>query len=253
VRDELATDRSHACVLQAACQRVLAHARGHGFERTVVAAHAFVAGGAACQSERAISVGGIGDTPSAALDGPSYVALGHLHRPQEIALSGSGSGTRLRYSGSPLAYSFSERSHDKSVSLVELDARGVASVEPVAAPVPRPLVEVRGTLEELVASGRGVGAAHARSWVRAVITDRERPLQAMEALRAVWPHTVELSFEPEGATGRDPEVVVISATTDPVDVCARFVAATSGDALDESEAALLREAVETSLHRDSVA
>ncbi len=251
VRDDLGADRSHASVLRAACARAMGHAEAAGLTRTVVVAHAFVAGGTASDSERAVAVGGIGDTPSAALDGPSYVALGHLHGPQEITLHGS--ATRLRYSGSPLAFSFSERHHTKSVALVEIDAAGTAEVELVAAPVPRALVEVRGTLAELVENGRRTGARYACSWVRAVITDRERPLQTMEALRTVWPHTVDLTFEPAGACGADPGVVVITATTDPVDVCARFVAAAGGSDPVRAEITLLRAAIEAALHEQTVA
>src|SRR6266571_3215913 len=95
-----------------------ADAKRRGIGRTVVAAHAFVTGAAGCDSERDIRVGGIGDTPASVFDGLTYVALGHLHGQQDV---GSGAaGATVRYCGSPLAFSFSERHHNKSVTLAEI-------------------------------------------------------------------------------------------------------------------------------------
>ena len=103
VRDYLGADRSHESVLRAATSRLLADSRERGLERVVVMAHAFVTGSesaAVSESERDLRVGGIADSPASALDGPAYVALGHLHRPQDVRLTGS--STVVRYSGSPL-------------------------------------------------------------------------------------------------------------------------------------------------------
>jgi exonuclease SbcD len=88
-------------------------------------AHAWVTGGDASESERDITVGGVGQVPARLFDGFSYAALGHLHGQQTLA-------GHLRYSGSPLPYSFSEAAHRKGSWLVELDAAGTARVERVA-------------------------------------------------------------------------------------------------------------------------
>jgi exonuclease SbcD len=84
----------------------------------IVMAHAFVAGGATSDSERDLSVGGAATVPVATFAGADYVALGHLHRPQRV-------GTAARYAGSPLALSFSEAAHDKSLAIVELGGAGL--------------------------------------------------------------------------------------------------------------------------------
>jgi exonuclease SbcD len=243
--------RTHAAVLSAANSLVLADAERRGFRRTVVAAHAFLTGGQASDSERDIRVGGIADAAAGVLEGHTYVALGHLHGPQEVALSG---GT-ARYSGSPLAYSFSERSHAKSVAVVELGPPGSsAEVESVPTPVPRPLVEVRGRLDDLVERGRGVDAALADSWVRAVITDPGRPLAPLERLREVWPHTVDLAFEPDGGRSAAAGATAgLSPEADPVVVCARFVEYVGGAEPDAREAAVLRAAVEAAAGPGSAA
>ncbi len=91
-----------------------------GLARTVVLAHAFVAGGAKGDSERDITVGGVELVPADVFAGVDYVALGHLHRAQQIS-------TAIHYSGSPLAYSFTEAGHVKSVKLVDLDADGLST------------------------------------------------------------------------------------------------------------------------------
>jgi aminoglycoside phosphotransferase (APT) family kinase protein len=89
--------------------------------RPVVLAHAFVGGGVPSESERDICVGGVDLVPAPVFDGVDYVALGHLHRPQTLS-------PRLRYSGSPMAYSFGEAGQQKLVWLVDLDAAGLADL-----------------------------------------------------------------------------------------------------------------------------
>ena len=143
-----------------------------GLERVVVMAHAFVTGGSACESEREIRVGGVGDTPAEVFDGVNYVALGHLHGPQEVRLAGS--PTVVEYSGSPLAFSFSERDHTKSVTVVDIDAAGVVATRRVPAPVPRPLVQVSGRLADLLDRAQGDLAGLADAWVKVVLTDPGR-------------------------------------------------------------------------------
>src|SRR5699024_8647634 len=103
--------------------------------RSVVLAHAFVTGGAASDSERTIAVGGVEQVPADVFDGIDYVALGHLHGPQRLA-------EQLRYSGSPLAYSFSEEKQRKSVWIVDLDARGLSEVRRAELPAARELATV---------------------------------------------------------------------------------------------------------------
>src|SRR5215831_756531 len=136
VLGELGADRSHTSVLAAATALIKADAKQRGITRTVVAAHAFVTGASACDSERDIRVGGIGDAPASVFAGLTYVALGHLHGQQDVPLAG---GTVVRYCGSPLAFSFSERYHAKSVTLAEIHGAGEVIVTRLATPVPRPL------------------------------------------------------------------------------------------------------------------
>ena len=114
--------------------------------RSVVLAHAFVAGGAGSESERPLSVGGAGTVEASAFAGFDYVALGHLHRPQSLARD------RLVYAGSLLKYSFDEATHRKSVSLVEMDAAGACTVERIALTPRREVRRISGLHAELLAA-----------------------------------------------------------------------------------------------------
>lgn len=223
---ELEVERSHAGVLGALAGRIRADAGARGIGRTVVMAHAFITGGAASDSEREIRVGGVGDTPAGVFDGFSYVALGHLHGPQEVSLPGS--TTTLAYSGSPLAFSFSEREHAKSVAVVDIDAAGVVTTRRVPAPVPRPLRQVTGRLDDLLARAQGELADLADAWVKVVLTDPGRVASPMERLRAHWPHTLVLEFAPERDDDSPIGLTRLTEASDPVEICAEFVAAVSG-------------------------
>jgi exonuclease SbcD len=185
--------RSHTAVLTAAMDRVRADlaARPAG-TRAVVLAHAFVHGGQASDSERDITVGGVASVPAAVFDGVHYAALGHLHGCQTLA-------PRVRYSGSPLAYSFSEADHRKSMWLIDLDGAGEITAERLYCPVPRPLARLRGTLGQLLEDP--AHERHHQAWVEATLTDPVRPAEPMARLAERFPHILHLAFEPEGADG----------------------------------------------------
>ena len=105
-------------------------------------AHAYVTGGATSDSERDISVGGVSAVHPKVFAGADYVALGHLHGRQRVR-------DGVRYSGSPVALSFSEATHTKGSWLVDLGSAGV-TVEAVDAPVERPLAVLRGDIDLLL-------------------------------------------------------------------------------------------------------
>ena len=250
VMDELGAERSHASVLAAAVRLIKADANNRGLGRTVAAAHAFVTGGMPSDSERDIRVGGIGDAPASVFAGLSYVALGHLHGQQD--LSATAPGTTVRYSGSPLAFSFSERYHTKSVALAEIDGAGQVRIAKLATPVPRPLREVRGRLDDLLAGTGSAGASDLdEAWVRVVLTDPVRPAAPMERLRAKWPRTLVLDFAPDGEmTSAASDLGRLARTADPLQICGHFVEFTSGGAADEDQQAVLRNVIEAVLASD---
>ncbi|KRF32388.1 exonuclease SbcCD subunit D [Nocardioides sp. Soil805] len=227
--------RSHQAAIGVAMARVRADlASRSGSTRSVVMAHAFVAGAEPSDSERDISVGGVSRVATSAFDGIDYVALGHLHGRHTLSDS-------IRYSGSPLAYSFSEADHRKGSWLVDLDADGLARAEFVEAPVPRRLARLSGDLETLLSDPRL--AAHEDAWVQATLTDRVRPLHAMDRLRARFPHALVLGFAPAGApTATTP--AARATGRDDHDVALDFIAELRGAPATAAESSLLRDAVD---------
>ncbi|MFG3498989.1 exonuclease SbcCD subunit D [Streptomyces sp. NPDC047928] len=198
VRERFGVRRSgHEAVLRAAMDRVRADLAGRpAGTRSVVLAHAFVAGGEPSDSERDITVGGVAAVPAGVFDGVDYVALGHLHGSQTLT-------ERVRYSGSPLAYSFSECHHRKTMWLVDLGADGEIAAERVDCPVPRPLARLQGTLAQLLSDP--ALDRHEDSWTEVTLTDAVRPTEPMARLTERFPHTLSLVFAPDRPDG-DPHL-----------------------------------------------
>jgi len=233
------TNRSHAAAMGEAMRRVREDLGGRRGARSVVLAHAFVANGSEqsvdrSDSERDISVGGVQLVPTSVFDDVSYAALGHLHGRQTLTET-------VRYSGSPLAYSFSEANHRKGSWLVELGPDRVTRAEFVDAPVPRALTLLRGELETLLTDP--ALTEHEDSWVQVTLTDAVRPMQAMERLRRRFPHTLLLSFESTA-----PVVGALPHAQGPVrrdrELVADFIAELRGAPASNDELALLGRAVD---------
>ncbi|MEE1620817.1 exonuclease SbcCD subunit D [Zafaria sp. J156] len=209
----------HGPVVAAAVGRIRddVEARGAGTLplRTIVMAHVFAAGGSGSDSERELSVGGLEIVPVDVFEGFDYLALGHLHGRQTLRPG-------VRYSGSPLPYSFSEAAHVKGSFIVETSADGI-DVEEVEWSRPRPLAVLRGRLEELLADEALAWAEPA--YCQVTLTDADRPAQAMQRLRERFPETLVLAFEPEGRReerGRSyGERIAAAAST--LEVCSGFV------------------------------
>ncbi|GAB3205436.1 exonuclease SbcCD subunit D [Marinactinospora thermotolerans] len=230
-------ERSHAAALGHAMDLVRADlATRPAGTRSVVLSHAFVSGGEPSDSERDISVGGAAHVPAGVFAGVDYVALGHLHGRQ-------GMGGTVRYSGSPLAYSFSEEHHVKGCWLVDIDAAGAVTAEFVEAPVPRPIARLRGTLDALLGEDRW--ETYTDHWVQVTLTDPVRPAAPMERLRARFPHALHLEFAPEGVRPDDgPRWAERVAERSEIELALDFVDWSRGSAATPEERGLLQRAFE---------
>lgn len=181
--------KGHNGVLTEAMRRIEAdRVRRTPRTRSVVLAHAFVTGGQGTDSERTIAVGGVEQVGGEVFQGTDYVALGHLHGPQTLA-------EHLRYSGSPLPYSFSEARQRKSVWLVDLDASGLAEVRRHELPVPRRLAGLTGRIDELLTAEEHEDVVDC--YLSVTLTDSVRPLDAMRRLRTRFPYAVHLDWRPD--------------------------------------------------------
>jgi len=236
VRGEMpAAGKGHQGVLRHAIGQIKDDADTRGIRRRVVLAHGWVTGGVASESERDITVGGVGQAPAELFDGFSYVAMGHLHGQQTVA-------GHLRYSGSPLPYSFSEASHHKGSWLVELDEAGLARAEPVPAPAYRRLSVLRGRLADLLASP--AYADIEQDFVSVTLTDPARPEAPMDALRTRFPHILILTFDPDGAVADGRGYRARVAGRDDLAIAAEFVQHVRNAPATQPERRLLAEAFE---------
>ena len=234
--------RSHAAVLGAAMARIRADLAVRGDRvRSVVVAHAFVTSGSTPEvsdSERDISVGGVESVHPSLFDGVHYVALGHLHGAQRVG------GDRVRYSGSPLRYSFSEVHQHKQVLLVDLDEHGQVEVEPVEIVQPRGMAVLRGSFEELMSSADHL--AHVDDWVQVTVTDPERPAGLRQRVVERFPHALSIRHEPTSgplAAGATADARVPKA---PAEVAASFVHHVTGGHISELELEAFTRAYESS-------
>lgn len=155
--------------------------------RNVLITHQFVTGGVRSDSEE-ITVGGTDNVDAAVFDIFDYVALGHLHGAQKIGRE------TLRYSGTPLKYSFSEKDQEKSVALVELGAKGDISVSTLLLTPRRDLREIRGTYTELTLRDNYAGSK-TEDYIHAVLTDENDVPNALARLRSIYPNLMKLDYD----------------------------------------------------------
>lgn len=236
-RDELAAvdrPRTHETVLDLALSRIRPDRTSR---RSLAVVHAFVTGASTSDSERTLSVGGTDLVPASVLDGFSYVALGHLHRPQII-----GGDESIRYSGTPLPYSFSEEG-PKSVVLIDLAVDGSCSTTIVEIPVGRRVTTIVGPIEELLASD-----AHPEAldlYVKAVLTDPEFVVDAKARLADRYRHIVDVVLEPIADVDDGPRIEPEARSSlTPLDTIDRFWADVVGTTLDDTDRATFIEVLD---------
>ena len=167
---------------------VLRHCTPDPGHRSVLVAHQFVAGAAACESEEP-SVGGVDSVDTALFDAFDYVALGHLHSPQKVGRE------TLRYCGTPLKYSFSEVSHKKSVTVVEMGEKGSVGIRTVPLVPRRDMSELRGTYNTLMLRENYEGKPFRNDYLHITLTDEEDIPNAVSNLRVVYPNLMRLDYD----------------------------------------------------------
>ena len=155
--------------------------------RNVLVTHQFVTGAERCESEE-LSVGGADNVDASVFAPFDYVALGHLHGPQRV-----GSDT-IRYCGTPLKYSFSEKDHVKSVTVVELEEKGTVHVRTLPLTPLHDLRQIRGSYEELTLRENYLGTA-VEDYLHVVLTDEEDVPGAIGRLRSIYPNIMKLDYD----------------------------------------------------------
>lgn len=233
-------ERSHTAVNTAALGRIeedmrtrTVSGRGAGEPYRIVLSHSFVVGAEPTESERDITVGGADSISSHLfrLGGlTDYVALGHIHGPQQVGTQGD---PLMRYSGSPIAFSFSEQNHVKSSVILDTQASDPISLVPT--PVYRPLATLEDTLDNLLSAKYGAYTDH---FLRIRVTDPDRPPDLFAKLAARFPHVLVHEHITQATEVAVAELSAIK--TDPLAVLREFFEHSGGRELTGAECDLLR-------------
>ena len=156
-------------------------------KRNVLLAHQFVTGAARCDSEE-LSVGGLDDVDASIFDGFDYVALGHLHGPQKIGKE------TVRYSGTPLKYSFSEANQKKAAVIVDVEEKGKINIQQIPFLPKHDMREIRGTYMEVTALDF-YKDMKTDDYLHITLTDEEDIPDAIGKLRTIYPNIMKLSYD----------------------------------------------------------
>ena len=206
-------------------------------QRNVLVTHQFVTGAARCDSEE-ISVGGTDNVDVSVFEPFDYVALGHIHGPQQVGRE------TVRYCGTPLKYSFSEAKHQKSVTVVELGKKGAVSVRTVPLTPMRDLAELRGTYEELTFRGFYDGTSYPRDYVHITLTDEEDIPDAVSKLRIIYPNLMKLDYDNK----RTRAGIVLEGAEDqqrsPLELLEEFYEKQNGQPMGEEQRAFAKNLME---------
>ncbi len=221
-----------------ACRVAIAHMGVNESERNVILAHQFVTGATRCESEEVV-VGGLDNVDASVFDPFDYVALGHIHGKQSIGRES------VRYCGTPLKYSFSEKDHKKSVTVVELGKKGDVQIREVPLSPLHNLREIRGTYNELTAKSFYEGTA-VEDYIHAVLTDEEDVIDAMARLRVIYPNLMKLSYDNKRTRSNQ----VIEGAVDveqrsPLDLFSEFYEKQNNQELSEEQKAFVRSCIES--------
>ena len=207
-------------------------------KRNVVLSHQLVTayGTAPDRADDEIKLGGMDNVDVSVYDAFDYVALGHVHRPQRVGRD------TVRYSGSPLKYSFSEARYDKSAALIELgekkpgdDVGECVSFELIPLVPLHDVREVRGTLADVLAMGTALDAS--QDYLHITLSDEHPQLDAMAKIHEVFPNAMMLDYDnvtvlvdrPQTQLTADPD------SMDPLEMFGAFYESQVGNPLDDEQ------------------
>ena len=157
-------------------------------QRNVLITHQFVTGAQRSDSEE-LSVGGTDNIGAEVFCDFDYVALGHIHGPQNM------DSGRIRYCGSPLKYSFSEAAQQKSVTVAELKEKGTLEIHTVPLIPRRDMVELKGSYQKLTLRESYENTTYQEDYTHITLTDEEDIPDAVAKLRAVYHNLMKLDYD----------------------------------------------------------
>lgn len=172
-----------------AVKTVIDHMHVDTSKRNVLITHQFVTGAVRSESED-ISVGGTDNVDASVFEPFDYVALGHIHRAQTC-----GGGEYIRYSGTPLKYSFSEANDKKTVTVVEMNDKGHMTLNGIPLVPKRDMVEIKGTYEELTLKSFYENTTYQEDYIHITLTDEEDIPDVLTKLRVIYKNIMKLDYD----------------------------------------------------------
>lgn len=170
-----------------ACREAIRHMNIDKSETNILIAHQFVTGAQRCESEEVV-VGGLDNVDSSVFDDFDYVALGHIHGKQKIKRE------CVRYCGTPLKYSFSEKDHKKSITVIDIDENKKISISEILLTPMHDLRQIKGTYLELTSKKNYENTA-TDDYIHAILTDEDDVIDAIGKLRVIYPNLMKLSYD----------------------------------------------------------
>ena len=205
--------------------------------RNILITHQFVTGAQKSDSEE-ISVGGTDNVDSSAFDGFDYVALGHIHSPQNVG------GEMIRYCGTPLKYSFSEANQEKSVTVVDFGKKGDITVRTVPLEPMHDMRIVRGGFD-YICSKECSSQGDSKDYIHAVLTDEEDIPEAMGRLRGVYPNIMSLEYDNRRTRSSHGSIETADADNRlPIELFEEFYKLSNGGEMSEQQRELVQSLIE---------
>lgn len=215
-----------------AIRSAIAHMNVDWTERNILLAHQFVTGASRSDSED-ISVGGLDNVDADVFEDFDYVALGHLHRAQNV-----GNG-RIRYCGTPLKYSFSEVKDEKSITIVDLGEKGSVSIDTIPLTPLRDMLELEGEFRELMSL-----TGNSEAYIRITLTDEMEVLDAFSRLRAVYPNLMLMEYK-KRSRQVEPGLEGLETTAiHPLELFGRFYQEMNNQPISQDQAGYLQEKIQ---------
>lgn len=226
---------------QDALETVIGHMELNREERNLLIAHQFVTGAVTGGSEDSVEVfvGGVENVDASVFADFDYVALGHIHRAQ------SAGGERIRYSGTPLKYSFSEIRHEKSVTIAELKEKGSLTVHQEPLKPLHDMREIRGSYEELVLRENYQGT-DLEDYLHVILTDENDIPDVIGRLRSIYPNIMKLDYDNQ-RTRRNQELMKEEAAMEqsPMELLGQFFLQQNNQEMSPEQTEYARTLMET--------
>lgn len=207
-------------------------------QRNILITHQFVTGALRTESED-VSVGGTDNVDISAFDGFDYVALGHIHRSQKCG------SEYVRYSGTPLKYSFSEAKDVKSVTVVEMKEKGNIELSFIPLTPKRDMVEIKGKYDEVMLKSFYEGTTYDEDYMHITLTDEEDIPDVLTKLRVVYKNIMKLDYD-NLRTRHSAEIAGASDVKNksPMEHFSDFYEQQNGQPLSEEQSTFMMELIE---------